>query len=188
MVKPPQKRELVDNDWVYTADLARTVIGVDPASTSGEDSDETGIVIAAKGADGRGYILGDRSCRLSPDGWGRRVVQASLDHWADCIVVEKNQGGEMCEMVVRTAAAAMGVPMPRVKLIHASRSKKVRAEPVAALYEQGKVSHVGEFLKLEEEMTTYTIDSGRSPDHLDAMVHAMTELMLTGERRLRFTV
>jgi phage terminase large subunit-like protein len=165
-------------------DLVRTVLGVDPAATSGEDSDETGIVVAASGADGRGYVLADRSCRLSPDGWGRRAIQAAQDFRADCVVVEKNQGGEMCELVLRTAAAAMGVPLPRVKLIPAKVGKRLRAEPVAALYEQRRVSHVGSLPVLEDQMAGWAgPDSGYSPDRLDALVHALTELMLEPARR-----
>jgi phage terminase large subunit-like protein len=164
-------------------ELTRTVVGVDPAATSGEDSDETGIVVAATGADGRGYVLADRSCRLSPDGWGRRAITAVLDHRADCVVLETNQGGEMAELVLRTAASAMGVAMPRVKKIHASQAKRLRAEPVAALYEQQRVSHVGSFPALEDQMASFTPDSGSSPDRLDALVHALTELMLEPARR-----
>jgi phage terminase large subunit-like protein len=182
-------------------DLVRVVLGVDPAATSGEDSDETGIVVAASGADGRGYVLADRSCRLSPDGWGRRAIQAAQDFRADCVVVEGNQGGEMCELVLRTAAGAMGVPMPRVKRVHAAVGKRLRAEPVAALYEQRRISHVGALPALEDQMTGYRIshvgalpaledqmtgytpDSGASPDRLDALVHALTELMLEPARR-----
>jgi phage terminase large subunit-like protein len=189
VVKPPQKRWLHDNNWLYADDLRRTVVGVDPASTSGPESDLTGIVVAAKGADGRGYILADRSCRATPDGWGRRVIQAYLDWEADAIIVEKNQGGEMCELTIRTAAQAMGVAMPRLKLLHAKESKRLRAEPVAALFEQHRMSLCtleGPMLELRDEMSTFVPDGGFSPDRLDAMVHAVTELMLSGAGRLRF--
>lgn len=186
VVKPPQRRFLQDNDWVYVDDLARVAVGVDPAATSGPDSDETGIIVAAKGADGRGYVLADRTCRLSPDGWGHRVIRALLDFAADCIVLETNQGGEMAEAVIRTAAQAMGVPMPRIRKVHAAQAKRLRAEPVAALYEQGRVSHLRGLEALEGEQVTFTTDSGFSPDRVDALVHVMTELMLGAERKLRF--
>ena len=187
VAKPPQRRWMEANQWHYADDLLRVVVGVDPASTSGEDADSTGIVVCARGSDGRGYVLADRTCRLSPDGWGRRVIAACQDFAADCVVVESNQGGEMAEMVIATAARAMGETV-RVRRVHAAQAKRLRAEPVAALYEQGKVSHMftADLRALEDEMVSFTPDSGFSPDRLDAMVHAMTELMLGGQRRLRF--
>jgi len=187
IVKPPQKRwlDIEANDWAYANDLARVAVGVDPASTSGPDSDLTGIIVAAKGTDGRAYVMADRTCRETPDGWGRAAVQACLDFKADCVVLETNQGGEMAEQVVLTAARAMGVSI-RVRKVHAAQSKRLRAEPIAALYEQGKVSHTLGLDKLEDEMTSYTVDSGFSPDRLDALVHALTELMLVQRARLSF--
>lgn len=160
-------------------DLARVVVAVDPSGGHGEDNDEQGIIGAGKGVDGRGYVLADRSCKLSPDGWGRRAVQAYLDLKADRIVYEQNFGGEMCEAVIRTAAQAMGVTVA-TKAVHASRGKAVRAEPIAALYEQGRISHVGSFPELEDEQCTWTPDSGLSPNRLDGAVWGFTELMLEG--------
>ena len=179
VVKPPQKRwlDLNLNDWAYADDLVRVAVGVDPATTSGPDSDETGIVIAAKGSDGRGYVLADRTCRETPDGWGRAVIRACVDFKADCVVVETNQGGEMAEQVVLTAARHAGVTV-RIRKVHAAQSKRLRAEPIAALYEQGRISHTLGLDKLEDEMTSFTVDSGFSPDRLDALVHVLTELML----------
>jgi predicted phage terminase large subunit-like protein len=187
VVKPPQKRwyDELANDWAYADDLVRVAVGVDPASTSGPDSDETGIIVAAKGADGRGYVLADRTCRATPADWGRRVIQACLDYKADCVVLETNQGGEMAEQVILTAARAMGLSV-RVKKVHAAQSKRLRAEPIAALYEQGKVSHALGLEKLEDEMTSYTVDSGFSPDRLDSLVHVLTELMLKKHATLSF--
>ena len=189
VAKPPQKRRLEDNDWVYEDDLIRVVVGVDPAATSGPDSDETGIVVCAKAVDGRGYVLADRTCRMSPDGWGHRVLAAVLDFKADCVVLETNQGGEMAEAVIRSSAQSMGVPCPRIRKVHASQGKRLRAEPIAALYEQQRISHClvyGGLGKLEGEMTQFTPDSGFSPDRVDALVHAMTELMVSPARTLRF--
>jgi phage terminase large subunit-like protein len=154
-------------------DLARVVVAIDPAATSGEDSDETGIVVAGLGVDGRGYVLGDRSCRLSPDGWARRAV-AAYDEWcADRVVAEVNNGGEMVEHTIRTVRKS--IPY---KQIHASRGKAVRAQPVAALYEQHRVTHCEVFEDLEAQLTGWTPESGTSPDRLDALVWALTDLML----------
>lgn len=187
VVKPPQKRwlDIALNDWAYADDLQRIAVGVDPASTSGPDSDETGIVVAAKGNDGRGYVLADRTLRGTPNEWGRRVIQAVIDFKADCVVLETNQGGEMAEQVILTAARAMGVTV-RIKKVHAAQSKRLRAEPIAALYEQGKCSHLLGLDKLEDEMTSYTVDSGFSPDRLDSLVHVLTELMLSNHVRAVF--
>jgi predicted phage terminase large subunit-like protein len=152
-------------------DLVRIVVGIDPAvSLAG---DETGIVVAGKAADGRVYVLDDLSGRYSPDGWARQAVQAFRDWQADRIVAEVNNGGALVLEVLRTVAA--DVP---VKAVHASRGKRARAEPVAALYEQGRVSHVGCFAELEEQMTHYTGSCGEgSPDRLDALVWAVAALM-----------
>lgn len=158
-------------------DLTRVVVAIDPAVTSGEDADETGIVVAALGVDGRGYVLADRSCRLSPDGWARRAVGAFEDLAADMIVAEVNNGGDLVEQTIRTVRRS--IPYRKV---HASRGKAIRAQPVAALYEQGKVSHVEAFPDLEEQLTTWTPESGTSPDRLDALVWALTELMVKGGR------
>lgn len=154
-------------------DLRRVVVAIDPAATSGEGSDETGIVVAGVGVDGRGYVLADRSCRLSPDGWARRAIQAYDDHAADLVLAEVNNGGEMVEHTIKTVR----VQAP-YKTIHASRGKAIRAQPVAALYEQGRVSHVEVFPELEEQLTTWTPESGSSPDRLDALVWALTELLV----------
>lgn len=162
--------------------LARVVIGVDPSGTGGsaDGGDSIGIVAAGKGYDGRGYILGDWTCKLSPAGWGRRSVEAYAHFKADRIAAEKNYGGAMVESVIRTAN-----PNVAVKLVNATRGKVVRAEPIAALYEQGRVSHVGEGLEpLEDEMVSMTGDGflgEGSPNRVDAAVWALTELMLDDE-------
>jgi predicted phage terminase large subunit-like protein len=157
--------------------MSRVVIAVDPAVTSGEDSDETGIIVAAKGEDGHGYIFEDLTCRMSPDGWARRLVKAYHDNSADRIVAEVNNGGDMVEHLVRTVD-----PSVSYEAVRATRGKVLRAEPVAALYEQGKVHHVGAFAELEDQMCSMTLDGydGGSPDRVDALVWALTSLMLTG--------
>lgn len=162
--------------------LARVVVAVDPAITATEGSDETGIVAAGVGAsNGDGYILRDASLRGSPLQWARVAVGLYHDLHADRIIAEANQGGDMVKTTIQTIDR--NVP---VTLVHATRGKLTRAEPVAALYEQGRVHHVGAFPDLEDQMATWT-QGDASPDRLDALVWALTDLMLTGkEPRLRF--
>ncbi len=157
--------------------MQRIVIGVDPAakaSGEGDKTSETGIVVAALGEDGRGYVLDDLSCRLSPMGWARKVVAAFDAHEADAIVVEINQGGAMVETVLRAERA--GLPLRQVR---ASRGKAVRAEPIAALYEQGRVSHAGVFPALEDQMVLFTpfgVEGSGAADRVDALVWALADL------------
>mgnify|MGYP000072153145 CR=1 FL=1 len=156
-----------------TVDVPRCVVAVDPAITSTATSDETGIVVAARAVNGHGYVLADRTCRDTPAGWARRAVYAYHEFKASAIVAEGNQGGEMVTHTIHTVDPT--VPVVRV---HASRGKVARAEPVAALYEQGKVHHVGVFDELEDQLCTWVPESGESPDRLDALVWALTDLML----------
>ncbi len=153
-------------------DMKRIVVAIDPAVTSSESADETGIVVAGAGVDGFYYVLTDRSARLSPDGWANRAIQAYRDFKADRIIGEVNNGGEMVELTLRTVDR--NIPY---KAVHASRGKQARAEPIAALYEQGKVFHVQTFPELEDQLTAWTPETGKSPDRLDALVWALTELM-----------
>jgi predicted phage terminase large subunit-like protein len=153
---------------------ARIVIGVDPALTSKASSDETGIVVCARGVDHCGYVLDDLSCRASPEGWARRIVDAYHAFRADRVVAEVNNGGELVETVLRTID-----PTLSYRAVHASRGKRVRAEPIVSLYEQGKIFHVRAFPELEEQMCNYDpLVYTHSPDRLDAMIWALTELML----------
>lgn len=160
-------------------DLQRVVVAVDPSGTRGPEdkkSDEVGIVVAGKGVDGRAYVLADRSCRLPPAQWGARVAKAYRDFEADRVVAEANFGGAMVELVVKTADELVSY-----EEVKASRGKVVRAEPVAALYEQGRVSHVGNFPTLDDQLAAFTPDGyvgPGSPDHADALVWALTSLML----------
>lgn len=160
-------------------DLSRIVVAIDPSGGKDPENDEQGIGAAGLGVDARGYVLADRTCKLSPDGWGRRAVQLYVELNADLIVYEKNFGGDMVEAVIQTAARAMGVGSVATKAVTASRGKRVRAEPVAALYEQGRISHTEVFPELEEELTTWTPESGVSPNRLDWLVWAVTELMVS---------
>jgi predicted phage terminase large subunit-like protein len=161
-------------------DLARVVVAIDPAVSSHEGSDETGIIVAGKTSEGHGYILEDLSGRYQPAEWARIAIGAYRTHAADRIVAEVNQGGDMVETTLRTIDP--NVPFTAV---HASRGKYTRAEPVAALFEQNKVHLVGSFPRLEDQMTGFVPDLDRakagSPDRCDAMIWAMTELMLDRE-------
>ena len=152
-------------------ELRRVVVAVDPAVSSGEDADETGIVVAGRCDNGHFYVLDDRTIHGSPDTWARTAVEVFHEYNADRLIAEVNNGGDLVEKVVRTIDRH--IPYTAVR---ASRGKIVRAEPVAALYEQGKVHHVGELKKLEDQLTTYTPDTRKSPDRLDALVWAITEL------------
>lgn len=155
-------------------DMRRTVVAIDPAVTSGEHSDETGIVVAGIADDGLAYVLRDASGRYSPDAWARRAVELYRLHRADRIVAETNNGGEMIEATLRTVWR--DAPF---RPVSASKGKHTRAEPVAALYEQGRVRHVGGLPALEDQMCNWEPGSGAaSPDRVDALVWALTDLML----------
>lgn len=166
-------RAMLDESRVKVApDLVRVVVAIDPAVTSGENADETGIVIAGRAESGHYFVLGDRTCHLTPDGWARRAVSAFDEFKADRLVAESNQGGELVASVIRTVRAELSV-----SLVHATRGKRVRAEPIAALYEQGRVHHVGAFPELEDQQCTFAPDViVGSPDRVDALVWALTEL------------
>lgn len=155
---------------VPAGERLEVVVGVDPAVTSGPDADETGIVVAARHADGY-QVLADRSGRYTPDEWAR-VVAYEAERWgAERVVAEVNNGGDLVVSVLRAA----GVPT-RVKKVHASRGKAVRAEPIAALYEQGRVWHAEGLTALEQQMVEWVPGVSASPDRLDALVWAMTSL------------
>lgn len=172
-------REIIDTSRCKEhPDLTRIIVAVDPAATSGEDADETGIIAVgiAPDADGvtRAYVLADRSIRGTPEEWARRAVQLYREMGADRIIAEKNNGGEMVESVIKSVDRS--VPLT---LVHASRGKVVRAEPISALYEQGRVHHVGRFDKLEDQMCLFAQDMPRtegSPDRVDALVWGLTAL------------
>jgi len=157
---------------------AAVVIAVDPSGASGKEdkrSDEIGIIVAARGQDGDGYVLDDRSCREAPAVWGRRAVTAYHEYRADCIVAESNFGGEMVRAVIQ--AADPNVP---VRLVTASRGKAVRAEPVSTRYAQKQVHHAGRFPDLEDQLCAFSgsgYTGASSPDHADACVWALTYLL-----------
>jgi phage terminase large subunit-like protein len=159
--------------------LARIVVAIDPAVTSGEDADETGIVVAGVDHVGHGYVLEDASGRYQPHEWAQIAIRLYKKHQADRIVAERNNGGDMVEATIRSID-----PNVSFKAVYASRGKTTRAEPISALYEQNKIHHCGGFAALEDQMCAFTSDfsratAGYSPDRLDALVWALSELMLT---------
>lgn len=171
-------REMISAARTDPADLppmSRITVGVDPSGGAGEQ----GIVVGGKSKlwtpteAGRrsvhGFVLDDRTCHLRPEGWGRRAVQAAVDWEADDITVETNYGRDMAVSTIRAAAEAMGVDIP-IRVVHASRGKRVRAEPVSALTEQGRWRFGGRFEALEDQLSTWTPELDWSPDRLDAMV------------------
>jgi phage terminase large subunit-like protein len=175
-------RETIDKGRLteLTIDLERVYVAVDPAVSNNEGSDEHGIVVVglARDKDGyaRGYVLEDGTIRGSPEDWARKAVSLFRSWAADKIIAEKNQGGDMVLSTIK--AVDRSVP---VELVHASRGKVVRAEPISALYEQGRVHHVGQFDKLEDQMCMFSIDNLRSisngsPDRVDALVWGLTKL------------
>jgi len=156
--------------------LQQIVVAVDPAEESRGDSDEVGIVACGRDYQGRGYVLEDWSTHGSPAHWARRAYELWAATDADSLVVETNRGGQMIAHTIRSVIRE-GEARPRIVEVKASRGKATRAEPIAALYEEGRMYHVGTFSKLEDEMTTYVpgVTAG-SPNRLDALVWAMTAL------------
>ncbi len=172
-------RDMLDDHRVRDhPPLERLVVAIDPAASSHEDSAETGIVAAGIDRDGHGYLLDDRSLRGSPHEWATEAVTLYHRTSADRIVAEANQGGDMVSHTLRTVDST--VPL---RLVHASRGKRTRAEPVAALYEQGRIHHVGAFNVLEDQLCSWVPGVGPSPDRLDALVWAFTELLVDGQRK-----
>ncbi len=156
------------------ADMRRIVVAIDPAGGTGKGSTETGIVVAGVGrVDGHGYLLADLSGKWTPQQWAQRAVDAFVLHRADRIVAEQNFGGQMVEATLRAVA-----PHVPVKMVQASRGKAIRAEPIVALYEQQRVHHVGLFTALEDQLCQWNpAGNAPSPDRLDALVWALTDLM-----------
>lgn len=175
-------------DWIEAGrvagapELERIVVAVDPPVTATAASDACGIVVAGKGSDGRAYVLADHSLQgREPMVWAKAAIEAYRTHLADRVVAETNQGGDLVVAVLKQIDAH--VP---VRQVRATRGKWVRAEPVAALYAEGRVAHAGRFDLLEDQMCALGVDGlarGRSPDRLDALVWALTDLMLDAEAR-----
>ena len=164
----------VDKDEVPT--LNRIVVSVDPAVTANAESDMTGIIVAGLDVNGIAYVLEDHTGRYTPQQWASKAVELYREHMADRIVAERNQGGDMVRHTLHTEDETLPV-----KLVHASRGKMARAEPVSALYEQGKVKHVRGLNDLEDQLVQWEpLGSIGSPDRLDALVWAITDLSLNG--------
>jgi len=175
-------RSMIETSRVTTIPpLMRVVVGIDPAVTSGEDSDSTGIVAAGMSNDGHFYILEDATIKASPQIWAEKAVSIFEAHKADRIIAETNNGGDLVLHLLQQVK-----PTVPVKKVTASRGKAVRAEPIAALYEQGRVHHAGYFALLEDEMCEWEPGiSDKSPDRMDALVWALTELS-EGSNTLNF--
>lgn len=168
-------RDLLEASRAHTAPpMRKVVVAVDPAVSATDESDFTGLCVCGLGEDGAAYVLHSAGVKLSPDGWAKRTIGLYHEYEANQVVAEKNQGGDMVASTLRTQDARLPV-----KLVQATKGKRLRAEPVASLFEQGKAKLLGSFEKLEDQMSTYLgIPGEQSPDELDAMTYAMTELML----------
>lgn len=163
--------DLIDNFRVTDlSPLSRVAVGVDPAGTATRRSDETGIIVAGKGEDGHYYVVADYSGKYTPNVWAHKTTTAFAIHSADRVVIEKNYGGDMVTTTLRSVDEAL--PITEVT---SRRGKALRADPVVALYEQGKVHHVGVLNDLEDQMTTWVVGEA-SPDRVDALVHVLTYL------------
>ncbi len=165
--------------------MNRIVVSIDPAVSSEAGSDEHGIVVSGIGEDGRGYVLDDASMKGTPKQWADRAI-ATFDRWeADAIVIERNQGGDMCRHTIRSVRP----DVPVVEVV-ATRGKHVRAEPIAALYSMGRVSHVGTFPKLEDQMCQMTAggyEGNGSPDRCDALVWGLSQLFPSIVRKVDYS-
>jgi Uncharacterized conserved protein len=177
------QREWIEQHRVATApELQRIVVAVDPPVTATQSSDACGICVAGIGADGRAYVLSDRTLQgREPQIWARAAIAAYRDFAADRLVAEVNQGGDLVETILRQIDPALPI-----RLVRATRGKWLRAEPVAALYAEGRVCHVGQHPELEMQMLTFGSDGrslGNSPDRVDALVWALTDLILDAPPR-----
>jgi phage terminase large subunit-like protein len=166
------KRKIIEDARIQNApsSLSRIVVAIDPSVTS--TGDEAGIIVAGRDSDRHGYILADATIQGSPLGWAQAAVAAFYRYEADKIIAEKNNGGEMVELVIKQVD-----PDIPVTLVSASRDKHTRAEPIAAQYEQGRIHHIRNFNALEDEMCLW-LPGDPSPNRMDALVWALTDLML----------
>jgi phage terminase large subunit-like protein len=170
-------RKMMEDARVESGPTAfrRIVVAIDPAGSSNKNSDETGIIVAGIDPTGIGYVLADLSGKYSPDAWARKAVSAYKGWRADRIVAEKNFGGDMVMSTIKAVD-----PAGPVKMVTATRGKMIRAEPVSAFYEQGRVKHLGNLSALEDQLCEWDpAENGPSPDRLDALVWCLTELMST---------
>lgn len=171
------RTNIENNRVIEIPKLVRIVIGVDPAVSTNKESDETGIIIGGLGIDSHGYVLDDCTIKGSPSEWANNVVEAFYKWEADKIIAENNNGGDMVKFTIETVNK--NVP---IKLIHASRGKQTRAEPISALYEQNMIHHVGVLGKLEDQICNWLPSDSDSPDRMDALVWCLWELMINGNK------
>lgn len=164
-----------DNRRPSPESFKRVVVSLDPATTANDTSDETGLIAAALGHDGHGYVLDDKSLKASPHGWATAAIDLYRLLKADRVIAEANQGGDMVRHTLETIDSRLPIT-----LVHASRGKLTRAEPISALYERGLVHHVGAFPQLEDQMCSW-VSGDKSPDRMDALVWALTALMIDGQ-------
>ena len=153
--------------------LSRVVVAIDPAVTSNDKSDETGIIVAGRDKQGLGYVLDDYTCRKSPNEWATIAIRAYQKYEADYVVAEVNQGGDMIKSIL--SSQSKNIPYKQVR---ATRGKQVRAQPVSMLYEQGKIFHKKSFKELEDQLCSWSPEDKDSPDRLDALVWGFTELLV----------
>jgi phage terminase large subunit-like protein len=165
-----------------TPEMKKINVSIDPAVTANKNSDETGIIVVGKGVDDRYYILGDYSGVFSPDVWIKRAIELYYKFDADRIVCEVNNGGDLIEKLLRVQD--VNVPYTSVR---ATRGKMLRAEPISSIYERNLCSHVGYYKELEEQMCSYTADTIKSPDRLDALVWGITSLQSSGRAIFRIS-
>ena len=166
------KRANIDENRVHKIpQLSYVVVGVDPAVTSKAGSDDTGIIVAGKGTDGHGYVLGDYTVHDTPQKWAQAAITAYHKHEANTVIGEVNNGGDLVEMNIKAVDGS--IPF---QAVHASRGKAIRAEPISALYEQNMIHHFGTFPQLEDQMCEWIPGADKSPDRVDALVWALTTL------------
>jgi phage terminase large subunit-like protein len=177
-------RDIIDKFRIKVLpEKLKIVVAIDPAITSSSNSDETGLIVVGKDSNDKGYVIEDASGRYTPEQWGKLSKELFDKYDADYYVAEKNQGGDMVESIIRQFDKNN-----RVKLVTATKGKYVRAEPVYALYEQGKIFHVGNLMLLENQMVTFNPDKNdKSPDRVDALVWGLTDLFITS-KTLDFSV
>ena len=166
----PYRNKVDDLEFISAEDMDRIVVGIDPAGTSSKKRDETGIIVVGRRGD-HFYVIDDYSGHYSPEGWARAAYQAYDKYNADLVVAEKNYGGEMVLSTLRNHR-----PDGNAKLVHSRRGKQLRAEPIVGLYEQGRVHHFENLEALETQQTEWVPDQDDSPDRVDALVHAITNL------------
>jgi len=172
------KRYMIEDTRVTKApEMKRVIVAIDPAVTAEEGSDETGMIVAGLGIDGHGYVLADRSMKASPQVWAETAIAAYTYQECDRIIAEVNNGGDMVGAMIHNIAKEQRRRIP-FKAVRASRGKWTRAEPVSALYERGLIHHVGAFPELEDQLCSWEPGITQSPDRLDALVWAFTELIV----------